>query len=300
MHGIGELIKVNRIKLGHTQAELCVGICSEVSLSRIENGKQVPSRGTFEALMEALGLTPGVYPSFLNDEDKFAYELKYDFDKFYTEENYEEAERTLLKLEKLPKLEEIYKQFIAHGRVMIKQQQGMPPDQAVAAFEKVITTFIKSFTIEKIKTSLLSKTQINILNAYAVARRQAGDTAYAIAILRELVDYIDNKVYDHESTTVIYTKILYNLSKYVGMSGDYKEAIVLCEHGIKQCLRYHRFTYYPHLLYNYGFGLVKIGQTEKAKESIRACYVLTRVAQGTTVLSLTGIEKFANENGIDL
>ena len=151
MVGIGELIRVNRVNKKITQAMLSEGICTEVSLSRIESGRQVPSRGTFEALMEALGLSPGVYPSFLTNVDKKAYELQHDFDKYYSEEKYTEAAHALDKLEKLPKLELPYEQLIAHGRILIKQQQGMTSGETVEAFEVVIKTFIKNFSVSKIR-----------------------------------------------------------------------------------------------------------------------------------------------------
>ena len=37
-----------------TQEELCEGICDVVTLSRIENGRNTPSRANFELLMERM------------------------------------------------------------------------------------------------------------------------------------------------------------------------------------------------------------------------------------------------------
>lgn len=41
---LGEYIKQRRLDLGLTQEQLCDGICEPVTLSRLENGKQTPSR----------------------------------------------------------------------------------------------------------------------------------------------------------------------------------------------------------------------------------------------------------------
>ena len=41
---LGEYIKQRRLDLGLTQEQLCDGICESVTLSRLENGKQTPSR----------------------------------------------------------------------------------------------------------------------------------------------------------------------------------------------------------------------------------------------------------------
>ena len=53
---IGEYIKNYRRKREITQEELCSGICSVSTLSRLELGRQTPSRDTLRALLHRLGL----------------------------------------------------------------------------------------------------------------------------------------------------------------------------------------------------------------------------------------------------
>lgn len=53
---IGSIIKQRRKELKLTQERVCDGICDPVSLSRIENGKQMPSRSIMNALLQRLGL----------------------------------------------------------------------------------------------------------------------------------------------------------------------------------------------------------------------------------------------------
>ncbi len=53
---IGKLIGEFRIRKGYSQEELCYGICSVSSMSRIESGKQIPSKKTAEALLSRLGV----------------------------------------------------------------------------------------------------------------------------------------------------------------------------------------------------------------------------------------------------
>ena len=51
---LGETIYHLRKKSGLTQEELADGICSPVSISRIENGKQMPSGKVLEQLLTHL------------------------------------------------------------------------------------------------------------------------------------------------------------------------------------------------------------------------------------------------------
>lgn len=47
---LGDYIKQKRLDLGLTQEQLCDGICEPMTLSRLENGKQTPSRNRINAL----------------------------------------------------------------------------------------------------------------------------------------------------------------------------------------------------------------------------------------------------------
>ena len=53
---IGEVIKQRRKELGLTQEQLCEGICEPITISRMENGKQTPSRNRVIALLQSRGL----------------------------------------------------------------------------------------------------------------------------------------------------------------------------------------------------------------------------------------------------
>ena len=54
---VGELIRDARERQKYSQEELSYGICTTSTLSRIENGLQVPGRKILEGLMQRLGLT---------------------------------------------------------------------------------------------------------------------------------------------------------------------------------------------------------------------------------------------------
>ena len=55
MYRLGDIIRMNRRALSITQEELCDGICSVETLSRMETGKQNPGRDIYELLMERMG-----------------------------------------------------------------------------------------------------------------------------------------------------------------------------------------------------------------------------------------------------
>lgn len=70
----GTSIRDARLKAGLTQEQLAQGVCSVLSLSRIENGTAGVSPSTFQALMAHAGVAVEAYPVFAN---------RTDFDCFY-------------------------------------------------------------------------------------------------------------------------------------------------------------------------------------------------------------------------
>ena len=70
----GKTIKEARLKAGMTQEQLSEGICTVLSLSRIENGSSGVSPVTFQSLMAHAGAPCELYPIFAS---------RTDFDCFY-------------------------------------------------------------------------------------------------------------------------------------------------------------------------------------------------------------------------
>lgn len=65
----GETIRNARKYYGMTQEELAYGICAVSSLSKIENGLQVPHYSTFEALMHKMGEKCDHFVYYMNERD---------------------------------------------------------------------------------------------------------------------------------------------------------------------------------------------------------------------------------------
>jgi len=297
---LGEIIKINRKEMGYSQEDLSNGVCAVANLSRIENGKSLPSRATFEALMEKMGLSAGAYMSIFTDQDKLAFELKHEFNELFARSEYKEAEKILNELEVTPGQDKVYERFIMMARILIKQVNGIDPKEILKEHEKALPIFMADFSPSKIKKSLLTKLEINMLHAYALANHAAGNPDMAIEILYELIAYVESKVYDKEGISTMYTKLLSSISSYVGLSGDNIEALRLCEMGIKSCIKYNRYKYFPYLLYNKGYGLISTGNVDEGHKCIRQSYYIMSALGDTHNKMLQYIMAYAKEMNIEL
>jgi len=296
---IGEIIKSRRKDLDCSQEDLSFGICSVSTLSKIERGLQIPTRATFEALMERLGVSPHLYPSFSNEKDRASFELQHEFNEAYAKSDYAEAERVLNELDGMSDLDRAHESFILTSRLLLKQRKRLlEPKDAIKEFEQIIKLYIRNFSIGKIKKYLLTKNDINLLNALAVAYYESGDSQTAIKILYELAEFIRNKVTDREGFSIIYTKILYNLSSYVGMSNNHEEVLRICTIAIEDCVKYSRYRYFSHLIFNKGCSLINLGRETEGHECIKASYYICAVIGKHCEPNLKFIKDYAIKLGI--
>lgn len=133
---IGEAIRQRRLALGLTQEELCEGLCEPATLSRIENGRQSPSRSRVNALLQRLGLPNDRYFAILTPEEKtvdllqksiICYLEQYEMTK--GEDKAQAKMAALSELEKLGKIvntdDYIAKQFILTKRAVLGTVDGL-------------------------------------------------------------------------------------------------------------------------------------------------------------------------------
>lgn len=116
---LGEYVKQRRLDLGLTQEQLCYGICEPMTLSRLENGKQTPSRNRINALLQRLGLPDDRYFALLSKNELEMEALQKEIVACNVTEKVPEG------FEKLPFVlfEEIYHQSSLHQRYLSHNRQ---------------------------------------------------------------------------------------------------------------------------------------------------------------------------------
>lgn len=293
---IGDILRINREYLQLSQEEICHGICSVSNLSRIENNTQIPSRATYQKLMQRMGMPMEPYPIFTDERELEAYQLRRDINDCIITRRFDEAETLMQKMENISKLEPYYLQFIQYCRVLLRRDKGGEPSEIRDALQEVADSMVPGFKPKKILRHALTKDELCMLNNLADAYYETGEEDYGIEILRAVKEYIEKKVVDDEGITNIYTMILFNLSNWLGKRGQYHDVIELCDIGIKRCIKYDRLYVFGDLIFNKGYALVMLGQKEEGGKYIQESYYISRAKNDTRVCEIT--KKFAEENNI--
>lgn len=162
----------------------------------------------------------------------------------------------------------IDRQFILLHDVLInesKYSNGERLEQLEAAIQLTCPKF-KSGVIPKV----LSYDEIILLNNIAICHNARGDTAQAIEILTALKEYFDHHVISVEEALRTQPMILYNLSKYLGLSGRYDECIEICDLGIRIARKTGRCSLLGKTLFNRAWALLQRNRTEDREVAKRA------------------------------
>ena len=122
---LGEFIRQRRLDLGLTQEEVCNGICEPITLSRIENGKQTPSRSRINAILQRLDLPDDRYYALLSKDELEIEALEKEIVACNATRQQEECLKKLTQLEKLSRPDDhLTQQFILRSKALLGSING--------------------------------------------------------------------------------------------------------------------------------------------------------------------------------
>lgn len=271
---IGELIREARERQKYSQEELCYGICTASTLSRIENGQQVPGKKVLEGLMQRLGTVDRIYNVYANKEERERYELEQQLARSLGNRDYGQAESLVSCMEKKiaqspgkPFCRNMEKQYLAFANVLIQKQKGKNAGWVLKGLLDAIHMTIPDFDGIHIKSRLLTYHEIAILNNIGCAYHSLGRVMDAVQLLLGLKEYMEIHILGSGEMSLKYPMVLQNLSSWLGQEGMFQDALALCQAGIDYCIKYGRLHTFPMLLCNKACALAELGQYDMAKEN---------------------------------
>ena len=147
---LGEYVKQRRLDLGLTQEQLCYGICEPMTLSRLENGKQTPSRNRINALLQRLGLPDDRYFALLSKNELEMEALQKEIVACNATEKVPEGFEKLAQFEKLADPDDqIAQQFALRSRVLLGRLDGRyTPLEQIDLLMQAIQLTVPRFDLE--------------------------------------------------------------------------------------------------------------------------------------------------------
>lgn len=274
-YAIGTIIYENRIRRKITQEELSYGICTPATLSKIENGMQVPRRKIFEALMQRLGLQTQSCFIPVSGEELERSNLEYRITRKLSLQEYD-IEQLLEQYKSCgQEMDHMEEQFYAYTSALLLKNNLDDIEKMTELLLKAILYTMPDFSVSSLmKCRFLTFDEITIINNLAINYKYLGKKEEAKNMLLYLKEYLEYKDIDLEEKSKTYPMILFNLSNWFGMEGRNELAFELCNTGIDFCIQYGKLTVFPRLIFNKAYSLAKMNRLDEAIPYFRqACTI---------------------------
>ena len=257
---LGEYIKNRRLELGLTQEQLCEGICEPITLSRLENGKQTPSRNRINALLQRLGLPDDRYFALLSqnemDISNLQEEILADSIRFKRASNKDRPAIRAAGLQKLEQLEKlidkddrITQQYILSCRATFGRPEGpYTPEERLDMLMAALRLTVPRIDLEEINLGWYSMEETKLINQIAISYDMMGNRKKAIDIYRQLLKYVQKHYKELNRYAGQVTLIAQNYARELVMEERYAEAAEVAELGRGVCVEYGHYQFLPGLL----------------------------------------------------
>lgn len=264
---VGAIILTLRTKLGISQIELCKGLCTNRTLSRIELGERLPDKLLLDAILQRLGKSPDKLETILTEKEYMLYcqrraietdIINYDFDS--AKEKLEEYRRSKECKDTLQR------QYISKIDAVLADEAEHNVEKSICILREAAEMTMPHWeTEEKIKVFLgTEEAQILLLLAQNYLDTKRMKKAYEI--LEKLFIYLETRYSDEEEKVKVYPKCAYLLVTILWEKCAYKKAMKICEKAIDLLTKNGVIYHLPELMQIYILGLEKQGNDELANK----------------------------------
>ncbi|MEW9578957.1 helix-turn-helix domain-containing protein [Bacillus toyonensis] len=288
---LGIIIKEIRIKKNISQSELCHGICSQSQISKIEKGMIYPSSILLYQLSERLGIDPNsIFALTQNKKLKYVENVKY-------------VMRDCTKQKQYKELCEIVKQEKNQNNFQSKEdKQFLIWHEAIAIFmvNKSTKTAVDllNYALKLTLTNIdcLSEREIEIMHTMAIFHGENKEYEKSINILRRCLTNF-NKL-DFPRDKEIKLKIIYNLSKLLGLTNQHEEAIKYNDIGIRLATNLNTFYLLAELYYGKAWNLLRLKQhnEEDVANNMKKALFISELTEKEYLVKIIKENYFENQN----
>lgn len=272
---ISKVIQQRRTELGLTREQVCEGICSPMTLLRIEQGTNTPSKYILESISQRLGLSLERFSYMLFDEDFELEELKRKAIDYSWQRRFAELLEIGEEIEKHPRFKEdnVLRQFVERVKMSSELYGNENPEKHIKLLENTVKLTVPQYSESAIENLVLSKEEIKVINLIANCYIDEDiDSERAISIYKKLLNNVEKNYLDGADRHELIILLTYNLSRALGRMDYYKEALEVAENGLAVCAKYGNPSRYAELLMNKGYGLCSIHRQQEGKFILKTAY----------------------------
>lgn len=298
---LGDIVRMTRKSLSITQEQLSEDICSIETLSRVESGKQNPSKDVYELLMERMGRVRERAYSMQSVSDYKVLDLVRKFEKCLQDYNYHKADYILEDIIKMLGNTPLDKQFITRAEGLINYRLGsITTDEYLEQLKEAIRITIPKYGDISLGNWPLTYNETLLLLNISTAYSEKGDYQKGIGTLENVYRALKKSYMDEEQRVIMQIVVLNNLSKWYGLIENHDKAIEIAIEGIDICKKFKIGNALPHLIYSYVWNKEQlIEKGALLPENKRECIsYLTKAYYIASAMQQLYMVKFINKHSI--
>ena len=262
---LGHIVKSIRKSKKRSQTEVSHGLCSTASLSRIESGQQLPSRKLAESLFSRLGAWFDERQIPMTSIEFRRWQIEREFRREFCQNNFL-LDNLLDEYALISEMEPLERQTHIFLSAILKAETGHDKKEILEMFFEAINitqeNFTEDFDVEK---NLFTKTELILINNISLEFYRCNETERAIKLLKKVMSYCEmNEIEKNEYNETVPT-VLFNLSNWLGLKGDFSEAYTFALKGFELCKNCHLLYYLPRFVFNIGYSLCKLGKKNEGE-----------------------------------
>ncbi|WP_317912506.1 helix-turn-helix transcriptional regulator [Carnobacterium maltaromaticum] len=260
MKTLGEVIKEKRLAKGLKQGELAEGICTQATISNLENKSGMPNLPILIAIANRLDIEFSEISDYTLMNSNYNSAIFNQVKQLCATYKHKEAHDLLVKEIDIKKLEKIYEIKKYHYYLGLTELIANKNVTEAHYYFNLVLSDKSETNVELI--DVLATNGVGI--AYVLNSDLDKALTYYEKALSQLEELIENLGEIRDSVDI--TSVYFNCAKFYSQIEDYEKAVDLCSLGIALQQMNHTNFELDRLFYEKAFNLAKLGKMKEAEE----------------------------------
>lgn len=293
---LSELIRKLRIEKGLTQEQLAEGICSPVTISRIENGTQQPSNKVLGLLLDRLGddLFHTLSTTVLRTDAREQKNKEKEIMHYIASGKTKEAQSLLSETNEEETVTLVQQQRIKYMEALLLKKNNGDSKEIQTILENALLLTKPKFDKNDFRNTILTSQEMQIINYLSIILWEKEEYRQAIRMSFELSESIERKQSFIQEQRQLYVCVLTNQIQFLESEKRYEEAYEICSKAEQICKETDYMSLFPELLFSKAKLLYYLGKLEESITILKGIYPYLLLLQKDIVAEK--VRKFANKN----